>query len=141
MITQKISNEHFRQASNCLAKGFLREPMTQVLNITFEEMKTFCDAVITFAIEKTNLSFIAVDQDNNVIGVIINKDFIENPIDENIKLNEKFFPIFKLLDELDLTFQKTRKITKGEYFHSLMIAVDEDCKIKNISTLLQNASF
>ncbi len=98
MITQKLSNEHFRQASNCLAKGFLREPMTQVLNITFEEMKTFCDAVITFAIEKTNLSFIAVDQDNNVIGVIINKDFIENPIDENIKLNEKFFPIFKLLD-------------------------------------------
>jgi len=138
---QKLQRQHFSQATHCLATGFLREPMTQIQQISLEEMLQFCESVIDFVINNTKLTFVALDQEMNVIGVIINKDFVESPISENIEINEKFIPIFDLLEQLDSLFQKDKSIQKGVYFHSLMIAVDEKTTSKNISTLLQNASF
>lgn len=136
----KLNQQHFSQAANCLASGFLREPMSQIQQISLKEMLEFCESVIGFAINNA-LSFVALDQEMNVIGVIINKDFVESPIAENIEINDKFIPIFDLLEKLDAQFQKNLSVEKGIYFHSLMIAVDENTTIKNISTLLQNASF
>lgn len=128
------------EASECLAKGFLREPMTESLKISYEEMLGFCQPVVSKA-SKLGLSVIAKDiETDKIVGLTINKDFLNSPTEENVTLNKKLFPIFKLLDDLDKKYQQSNEVDVNEVFHTLMIAVNSDIKTRNLSSKLLSRS-
>jgi hypothetical protein len=129
------------KASECLAKGFLREPMNEVLKITFQESLDFCTKVVSKAAISSQLSVVAIDSETrNIIGVCINKDLLDSPFEDNDVISEKFSPINNLLDDLDAEYHNKNVIGSNEVFHSFMIAVDSDIKVKNLSSALLKAS-
>jgi len=137
-----LEDFHIIKASECLAKAFLKEPMAETLKISYNMMREFCLKVVSKAAKESKLSVVAIGPLNEqIVGVCINKDLLDPPINEDDLVNKKFYPIFELLDELDNRYRKENKINPNEMFHTLMIAVDSNSKSKNISSSLLEASF
>ena len=137
-----LDESHIFKASNCLAKGFLREPMAEILKITFQEMLEFCTKVISKAAFSSKLSVVAKHATTgDILGVCINKDLLDSPLKEDDVINEKFYPIFELLDDLDAKYQNKNAVNNKEVLHTIMIVVDSDVKTKNLSSELLKTSF
>ena len=110
IIISQLEKKHINQAAFCLANGFLHEPMTKEIGITFDEMQEFTQNVVAKVATK-KLSLVAIDSEaGKVAGVSINKDLLDSPLAKEDEILDKFIPIFDLLDQLYFDWGKLPKI-------------------------------
>lgn len=141
IVIKVLEKSDIDKTTECLARGFLREPMVEALNADYEDMFSFCKYAVPKASE-TGLSVIAKDTlTDDVVAVCLNKDLLDSPIDDNAEVSEKLFPIFELLDGLEERYLKSNTVKYNEIFHVTMIAVDRNVMNKRLSYELFDASF
>ena len=136
-----LSKKHIIEAANCLAEGFLREPMTLALDIEFVEILEFTQHAVSKTVNE-GLSLVAVDVDSDsVIGVSINKDLLDELVNEDDVFLMKLSPIFNLLEQLDEEYRANHEVKRNEIFHGLMIVADQKSKFGNIAFQLLEKSY
>lgn len=129
-----LNEQYAEQAAVILAKAFMEEPMQTVLDTTLEDNLEFMRHVVRHSIP-TGLSVMAIDTTTDqVVGVNINKDLLEEPIGAEDSFSDKLLPIFELLDQLDQEFHKRYKVQANEVHHNLMMATDTNYRNNDLSS-------
>ncbi|MFZ2313506.1 MAG: hypothetical protein WAV82_12905 [Methylobacter sp.] len=109
------------------------EPVTSALGIPSEDFADFVRVLGPKAVQE-NLTVIARDQETNqIIGAMITDDFAIEPPEEIRLLGDNFEPIWAVLDELDSQYKQGRILSKGEYLHFFLLAVDHRQTGKNVA--------
>jgi len=134
-----LNKKYAEQTVEILTRTFMDEPMQQVLDTTYEDIREFMEHVVRHSIS-TGLPVIAIDTvTDKVIGVNINKDLTAELIEEEDSFSERLLPIFELLDELDADYHKDNQVGKNEILHSVMLGIDVQYRDKDISMLFFEA--
>lgn len=131
MFSLLTQNDAEKTKSFLLNHFFPAEPISKVLNLELNEISTFLDYLIEKAVEE-QLSVIAKDDLNNIIGCIISQDYFQVEPNKTPQISPKFDSLFALLDELAIPFIEKNEAMLSNYIHILIIATS----IKGISSEL-----
>ena len=132
------------KAADVIAAAFSRrDPPAIALNLSFNEMK---EMVLPLMHELVNdeLSVVAVEADNpnRILGCTLSEKFgTPPPTSWGTDIEERFSPIFGMLEELDACFFK-KNLERGpdQWVHEFMIACDEEFAGRGIGQGLLHAS-
>jgi hypothetical protein len=109
------------------------EPVTTALGIPSEDFADFVRLLGPKMVQE-ELTVIARNQETKqIIGAMITDDFAIEPPEEILHLGYKFEPMWTVLDELDSRYKQKRNLTKGEYLHFFLLAVDHRQTGKNVA--------
>jgi hypothetical protein len=127
-----LTKSNLESASKLLSEHFFqREPISPLLGLTEDEINFFLDVVLQKAI-KDELSVVALNEANEVVGCIISDDYFSNPPDDFSNITPKLNPVFLLLKKLGDEFRSIYPFEENKYYHLFMIATNE----KGIATPL-----
>jgi len=123
------------------AETFSRyEPVTSSLGISLEDFAEFV-RLLGPKMEQEELTVVARNQDTKqIIGVMVNDDFAIEPPEEMRCLGDNFEPLWGILDELDSQYKQGRVLSRGEYLHLFLLAVDSRQSGRNIAKNLVQTS-
>jgi predicted N-acetyltransferase YhbS len=109
------------------------EPVTSSLGISLDDFADFV-RLRWPKVEQEELTVIARNQDTNqIIGAMVTDDFAVEPPEEMRHLGDNFEPLWAVLDKLDSQYKQGRILSKGEYLHFLLLAVDHRQTGKNVA--------
>lgn len=102
------------------------EPPAVAMALSFEDMERFLRVIVPQIIAD-GLTTIARDNETGtLVGVCLTDDFMSPPSIDLDGICEKFLPIFSMLEKLDNQFRAGNAISRGEYLHLFMLAVDRE---------------
>lgn len=118
--------QHFHLVKDFMKNYFFtHEPISKLLNLNENEIEIFMHEILP-NILKENLSFISLNENNEINGCVLCEDFYSRiSTNEAFQFNKKFLPLFTLLEELDAVYISKNEIQKNDTFHLLMIATNE----------------
>eukprot|EP00347_Sterkiella_histriomuscorum_P023387 403334828 len=128
---ERLSNDNFDEAAFLLSKIFSeREVIDIIVELPFEEQLSFVQTGKDSWISQ-NLSWVIKDQDNKVVGIMLNEDknivAIDSPPSPKvIKIYDVMQQAYNLVDNSQIIEENKGVI--GAQFHLLMVAVDDKCK-------------
>jgi ribosomal protein S18 acetylase RimI-like enzyme len=149
-----LKEEHIQQAAVCLTDAFVEyEPMACVLEMQKPDYNFWISFFVRRAVDE-QLSLVALDSADNVIGVLISEDFYFAAHPEEMKrllpsdywnfmktTTSQLGEIFMLLEELDQLFIKRfGKVERSHIFHNYMIGVDKKLAKRGIAQELVKKS-
>lgn len=108
-----------------LAKRFSEsDPPAVAMALTYSEMRGFLDGIVP-GILAQGLTIIARPPGSGALaGVLLSEDFGTMPDIDSVRIEAKFRPIFALLEALDDEYRKDRAVSRGDYLHLFMLAVN-----------------
>jgi GNAT superfamily N-acetyltransferase len=119
-----LTNAQIKEACEVVGRAFTHEPMTEALNLSYEQVYDDFKMVVENLIPE-GMSFAAIDTATNAIaGVCINKDFTVEPVAEGSDHSDAL-AVFDLVDELDAQSPELKTLSEHEMFHLYILAVDE----------------
>ncbi len=122
----ELTATHQEAACRLMAKAFgSREPLVLHLGITEEEMYEFL--VLALGTVRSSRSTIAL-ADDKVIGLLLAESFADDPITLTPAQEERFAPIFELLNQMAEEFFVRHPVPRDQVHHQLMVSVDEGYK-------------
>lgn len=125
-----LADIHKAQTIDVMTRAFCDdEPMTLYLGVPYDAYRHFANQVVTKAIAD-KLSIVAIHE-GNVVACAIVED-LASPVELN-QLDEKFTPIFTLLEKLGDGFFKDKKIKPNHIAHLFITAVDEKYRHQGLS--------
>lgn len=127
-------------ALDVVTEAFINyEPMTAFKKVTPEAFQHFAGLLLPKA-DSEQLTIVARDPESgDIIGAMISED-IGNPPPEGLDtLDERFGPIFTLLEQLGNTYFETKPEPKpGEYAHLFMVGTRHTRKSRGVGINLVN---
>lgn len=123
------------------AKVFTRhEPITSSLDISSAEFTDFV-RLLGPKLEQEKLTVIArCKNTKQIIGTMVTDDFAIEPPEELRQLKGNYAPLWAVLDELDTQYKQGKFVSKGEYLHLFLLAVDTRQSGKKIAQNLVKTS-
>lgn len=118
-----------------VAEAFVRyEPITAALGIRVDDFADFIRLLRPNAGQE-ELTVIARSRESQkIIGAMISDDFaFERPEEASKSLADNFRPVWAVLDELDTRYKQGRILSRGEYLHFALLAVDHRQTGKNVA--------
>lgn len=149
---QTLSNEHIEPVIECLARAFTRENQHIALGLKYEDQQALFRILVPVCASE-GLSQVAVNsKTGQVCGVILNRDFDAEPLDEHPLYQERcskpFAPIDAAIHKLDEEFVEQLRNRKylyhvvdeadgpGTVLHILFLAVCKDFAGQGIAHML-----
>ncbi len=127
---ERLEAKHFNSTVEMFTRSFCTsEPMTQYVNMQFEEFRPFARAVVGKCIDD-GLSIVAVDK-----GLIIACSLVEdliNPLQLE-SIDPKFEPIFTLLEQLGVSIAQYQ-FEPNQVAHLFITAVHNRYRRQHLST-------
>lgn len=109
------------------------EPVTSSLGISLEDFADFV-RLLGPKVEQEKLTIIARNQKTDqIIGAMVADDFAIEPPEEMRCLGDNFEPLWAVLDELEIQYKQGKVLSKGEYLHLFLLAVDPRQSGKNVA--------
>ena len=99
------------------------DPPAVAMGLSLAELRVFLKLLAPGAVED-GLTIVARTADGEVAGALLSDDFGAPPPLDAEQFSPRFLPIFALLDSLDDRYRSGCEITRGEYLHLFMLAVD-----------------
>lgn len=126
---------HVNEVCNVVGQSFTKEPMTEALDLTYEQVRADFAKVVE-EIGPKGMSTVAVDTTSGrIVGCCLNKDFTMQPMEDG-ESHSDTLAVFDLVDELDDTAPELKTLAPGDMFHVYILAVDSDYKKQHIGDLL-----
>lgn len=133
-----LTKDYIESALDLFIKSFCdSEPVTQHLNITYQDYEPFAKEVLEKAALE-GMSVIAIDKNNKVIACAVAEDIV-NPFVPHLSKYPKMRPIFALLNELDKPFMSGKSFLKGKIAHVWIAVVDSAHRGQGLSTAIDMA--
>jgi ribosomal protein S18 acetylase RimI-like enzyme len=120
-----MTSEHVEEVCNVVGRSFTKEPMTEALHLSYEQVRSDFAKVVE-EIGPKGMSTIAVDTTNGqIVGCCLNKDFTMQPMGDDTDHSDAL-AVFDLVDELDDQVPELKALEPGHMFHVYILAVDSD---------------
>jgi len=120
-----LTEDQIEEASQVVGRAFTREPMTEALHLTYQQVYDDFRIVVENLIPQ-GMSIGAIDtKSGKLAGVCINKDFIVEPVAEDTGHSDAL-AVFDLVDELDAQAPELKTLEPNHMFHLYILAVDEE---------------
>eukprot|EP00347_Sterkiella_histriomuscorum_P017293 403349942 len=139
---EPLSYENFDETARILTKVFVeREVIVKILETTFDEFHVFVQAGKDQWIQQ-NLSWVVKNQEDQVVGLMINEDKNIEAMDSLPPKVDKIFEVFEkghhLVDQ-SLIIQENNGVV-GTQLHLLMLAVEDKYKGMNFGEKIMQYS-
>jgi len=128
---ENLTEEYLKEATELFVDSFCgSEPITKYLDISKDDYRPFAREVTAKAC-KEGLSKIALNDKNEIIGLVIAEDYA-NKFEVDLEKYPKLKPIYQLLDKLSESFVEGKEFQQGKILHTWIGAIRDDYRAKGM---------